>query len=272
MVASGCLAILFALLFSFDPRVFSSQPEPGQAPPHSKEVSSLLQVEPENEGCAANRGDAAAKEPKTTIDTSRSRPLSSPLQGQGRPTPPSLYRKTDEEVLEQILWALGNIAGDSSHFRDLLLSPQAFLQHLQQIQPHFAALQTQPHFSLIHHYVDILDTLHKTRRSLLERSPHRLLLATTTGLMKTTHRYHPGGIGDGNLAFPSLQDQLLVLLPYCRNAQTWKTGIWFLSNLCRGHPKPQVRPSLGREGRRGEETTFSLYLLSALPSSRSTSK
>ncbi|PHJ18023.1 armadillo beta-catenin family repeat-containing protein [Cystoisospora suis] len=227
MVASGCLVILFALLFSFDPRAFSSYYHS-----HNKDSSSLLsQEENENDTSSENR-QSHSDGSQLTVSSTEFHPPPSP-QCQERP----LHQKTDEEVLEQILWALGNIAGDSSHFRDLLISPQAFLQHLQQIEPSASSFQaTQPHFYLIHHYIDILNTLQKTRRSLIERSPLRLLLPTTTEFVRSPH------MNDNytHLPFPSLQDQLLVLLPYCRHAQTWKTGVWFLSNLCRGHPKPEL--------------------------------
>ncbi|CBZ54706.1 putative armadillo/beta-catenin-like repeat-containing protein [Neospora caninum Liverpool] len=164
LVASGCLVLLFALVFSFHPSRLSSlgPPSSGAPQPHSPD-------------------------------------------------------RDEEEVLEQILWALGNIAGDSPHFRDLLLSPDALFQHTQQLQC-YPSIQQQPQLShLLQHYKESLVRLQQLRRT---------------------------EFGCGNeeeSQFPSLQGQLLALISQCRNIQTWRTCVWLLSNLCRGQPRPQLQ-------------------------------
>ncbi|KEP63862.1 UNVERIFIED_CONTAM: Armadillo/beta-catenin family repeat-containing protein [Hammondia hammondi] len=130
----------------------------------------------------------------------------------------SAPERQEEEVLEQILWALGNIAGDSPHFRDLLLCPDALLQHAQQLQC-YPSLQQHPQLlRLLQHYKENLMHLQELRRAQFSC-----------------------GREEERPQFPALQGQLLALISQCRNVQTWRTCVWLLSNLCRGQPRPQFQ-------------------------------
>lgn len=138
---------------------------------------------------------------------------------------------TEEEVLEQVLWALANLSGDNAAYRDMLLQPERLFQHAERL------LQEQRLPGPLH--------------SLLERRLHELA-RVTTGCQRggrslgASREEDPSSLRlassslEAVASLPRLPELLSALRPDLWSTQTWRTSAWLLSNLCRGSPKPKA--------------------------------
>ncbi|CDJ68705.1 armadillo/beta-catenin-like repeat-containing protein, putative [Eimeria necatrix] len=162
-------------------------------------------------------------------------PLTSPRGAQQQATgSPGASREasglpTEEEAFEQLLWALGNITGDSAAYRDIVLSQELLQEHvrsllLQPPQQH-EQLQRQQEAAQRHAITPQL-------QQLLLQQLHRI---AGSAPQQCTAQLQ------GQPLLPSLHQQVLLLLQHAKRPQTWRTAVWLISNLCRGTPRPEAK-------------------------------
>ncbi|CDI84883.1 armadillo/beta-catenin-like repeat-containing protein, putative [Eimeria praecox] len=200
VVRSGTLGFIFCCIFSFSPSRLS-----------------LL--------CRSFVSSAAAA----------AAPPASSSSSSGGPSLESGGGPTEEEAFEQLLWALGNLTGDSAAYRDIVLSQELLQQHV-------LSLLTQPQQQQQQQQVLLLQQQQEnTQQHLITPQLQQLLLrqlqrvAAAVAPPQQQQQQQPQ-----QLLLPSLHQQLLLLLQHSRRPQTWRTAVWLISNLCRGTPRPDA--------------------------------
>lgn len=135
---------------------------------------------------------------------------------------------TEEEAFEQLLWALGNITGDSAAYRDIVLSQELLQEHMRSLllQPPQQHEQLQRQQEAVQRHA-----ITPQLQQLLLQQLHRI-----AGLAPQQCSAQL----EGQPLLPSLHQQVLLLLQHAKRPQTWRTAVWLISNLCRGTPRPEV--------------------------------